>query len=515
MSGRYDVVVIGAGHNGLTTATLLAREGQSVVVLERRAAVGGLATSEPFEGRYRTAGILHDTSGVRRWAIDRLELKKHGLSLRSEPLPTFIPQKEGPGYIHWRNPDRANKEIALRSESDAKRYKEFRAFIKRVTPAVHRIFDQFPPDTQGVDLAELWELGKRAVALRLLGRNDMMELLRIGPMCVADWVGEWFESEILRAAVAAPAVLHNNTGPWSPGTGLNLLLAEVFGQVGVEGGPAALAAALGRAANQAEVEIRTEVGVARIDLLDGRVAGVTLDNGEVIEAPTVAASCHPQHLFLDLVPTHHLPIEFEQNLIHYRSRGVAAKIHLALSFYPEFNGRKDLQPAHIRTGTSIDDLERAFDPIKYRDFPLEPVLDIYVPTVESSDLAPEGHHVFSILAHWIPYRLEGGWDEEAKQRLLDAVLDVLAGYAPQIYEALVGAEVLTPVDLEQRYGVSGGHLLHGEHALDQLVFRPTPECSRYATPFPGLYLCGSGSHPGGGLTCAPGTLAVKAILSES
>jgi phytoene dehydrogenase-like protein len=515
MSSRYDAIVIGAGHNGLATATMLAKQGRNVVVLERRKIIGGLAASESFDNGYRSAGVLHDTSALRGWAIDQLELKKFDLNTRREAMPVFIPQKEGPGYLHWRSPDRAKEEISVRSESDAKRYKEYRGFINRVTPALARIFDQFPPDTQGVNLGELWDLGKRAVSLRLLGKNDMMELLRVGPMCVADWVGEWFESEILRAAVAAPAVLQGFTGPWSPGTGINLLLYEALYQNDVEGGPPAVIRALEQAASSAGVEVRTEAGVGRLNLVDGAVVGVTLENGEVIEAPTVAASCHPKHLFLDLIPPQILPIEFEHNITNYRSRGTAAKINLALSHYPKFVGRPNLEPARIRTGTSIDDLERSFDPVKYRDFPLEPVLDIYVPTVESPGLAPDGHHVFSILVHWVPYNLEGGWDDEAKQRLLDAVLNVLSTYAPDVHGALVSADVQSPVDLEKKYGVTGGHLLHGEQATDQLVFRPTPECSRYSTPFRGLYLCGSGSHPGGGITCAPGTLAVKAITSEN
>jgi len=509
---RYDTIVIGAGHNGLTAATILAKAGRQVVVLERRDRIGGLASCDEFHPGYQTAGVLHDTSAVRPWLVDQLELRNHGLETLREPAPVYTPEKNGPGYLHWRDASRAQEEISRRSKDDADQYRAYRAFLKRITPVIRKVFDQFPPDTQSIHLSDLWDLGKKALSLRLLGRADMMEVLRIAPMCVADWVAEWFETEIVRAAVAAPAVIHDMTGPWSPGTNLNLILAETQGSLAVKGGPAALAESLERAALANGVEIRTGARVAKLNLEEGAVSGVTLANGEVLDATQVAATCDPKQLFLKLVPTQLLTMEFERNVEHFRTRGTTAKINLALDSYPEFPGRPDLQATFIRTGTSIDDLERAFDPVKYRDFALEPMLDIYVPTLESPGLAPEGHQVFSILVHWVPYELEGGWNDDSKLRLLDSVVDALTAYMPEVRQSIVAEEVLSPVDLEKTYAVTGGHLRHGEHATDQLVLRPTPECARYETPFQGLFLCGSGSHPGGGITCAPGALATQAIL---
>jgi phytoene dehydrogenase-like protein len=242
------------------------------------------------------------------------------------------------------------------------------------------------------------------------------------------------------------------------------------------------------------------------------MAGVALANGEVLESEEVAAACDPKQVFLRLIPPPLLSMEFERNVRHYRTRGTTAKVDLALTDYPEYAGRPELRAASIRTGTTIDDLERAFDPVKYRDFALRPMLDVYVPTLEDPRLAPAGHHVFSVQAHWVPYELEGGWTAETRDRLLAGVVDTLAEYFPTIRQSIVGARVTTPVDLEKIYGTTQGHLFHGEHATDQLILRPTPECARYATPFRGLYLCGSGSHPGGGITCAPGALATQAIL---
>lgn len=509
---RYEVIVIGAGHNGLTAATLLAKRGKRVVVVERRQRIGGLAAGEEFHDGYRTAGVLHDTSAVRGWVIDQLQLRKHGLELHRRPPPVFVSQREGTGYLHWRDPDRAKEEIGPRSSRDVDAYRKYRAFLGRVAVVVRKIFDDFPPDTRGVGLPELWSLARKAISLRMLGKSDMMELFRVAPMCVGDWLGEWFETEILRTAIAEPAVVHGLTGPWSPGTSLNLILHETLAGPMVKGGPAALVAALGRAARAAGVEIRTGARVARLNLQDGAVAGVTLAGGEVLEAPQIAASCDPKHLFLDLVPPQMLELEFERNVTLFRARGTTAKVNLALSGYPEIAGRPGLQPALLRTGATLDELERAFDPVKYRDFALEPMLEVYVPSIEQPDLAPSGHQVFSILAHWVPYDLDGGWTDESKERLLESVLDTLSGHMPDLRRALVGAEVATPVDLETAYGVTGGHLYHGEHAIDQLVLRPTPECARYRTPFRGLFLCGSGSHPGGGITCAPGALATRAVL---
>ena len=512
MSSRYDAVVIGAGHNGLTTAAYLAKAGKKVVVVESREAVGGLAASEEFHPGYRTAGVLHDTTGVRKWVIDDLELRKHGLETRRAAPPIFVSQVEGPGYLHFRDSRAAQKEIAAHSKHDAESYRQYRAFIRKISPIFRSLFDEAPADTDRLGIADLWGLGKKALSLRLLGKTDMMEIFRIVPMCVADWVNEWFETEVLRVAVAGPAILNTMTGPWSPGSNLNLLMSEILFDSAVVGGPAALTSALEKAARAQGVEIRTAARVGHLKVAEGKVEGVILVNGEALEADLVAASCHPKHLFLDLLPSHALPIQFEQNLLGYRSRGVVAKINLALNGYPQFRCRPDLQPEIIRTGELLDDLERAFDPAKYRMFSVEPYLDIWVPTVENPALAPSGHHVFSIQAHFAPYELEGGWNDARKEEFFDAVMAVLSRHVPGIEQYVVAAEVSSPADLEERFGVTGGHLLHGEHAIDQLVVRPVPECARYRTPFVGLFLCGGGSHPGGGITCAPGSLAARAML---
>jgi phytoene dehydrogenase-like protein len=515
MSDRHDVVVIGAGHNGLTAAALLARRGRKVLVLERRPYVGGLAAGEEFHPGYRTAGVLHDTAGVRRWVVDRLGLREHGLRFRAGEAPTLLAERKGEGLLLSRDPERAVDELSRRSREDGRRYREYRAFLARIVPTFRRLFDRSPADLFEPGLGDLLQLGRAALSLRMLGTRDMMEVLRITPMCVADWLDEWFETDLLKAGLAAPAIEGCFAGPRSPGTVANLLWVESSVDAAVAGGPRSLIDALERAAKAYGAEIRCGEAVSQVAIENGKVSGVILESGQHLQATAVAASCDPRHLMLDLLPGAQLALEAASNVAAFRARGTVARVDLALAGYPEFSCRPGLHAERIRTGESLDDLERAFDPVKYRRFSRRPALDIAVPTIESPELAPAGHHVFSILVHCAPYDLDGGWSEASKEELYRAVVETLSENAPRVEQAIVGRRVLSPLDLEATYGVTGGHLFHGEHAIDQLAVRPTPECAGYRTPLPGLFLCGSGSHPGGGITCAPGALAARVILKSA
>jgi len=512
MSDRYDVIVIGAGHNGLTTAALLAKRGRKVLVLERRDHVGGLAAGEEFHPGYRTAGVLHDSTRVRRWVVDELGLQGHGLEFRKEQVPTLLPQLEGDGLLLHRNPEEAEEEIGRRSQEDARRYREFRTFLRRITPTFRGLADRPPPDLFETGLGDLVGLGRAALSVRLLGKKDMMEVLRITPMCIADWLNEWFESDLLKAGLAGSALDGCFAGPWSPGTTTNFLWMESLVAEPVAGGSPALVDALEKAAMASGVEIRCGAPVQEITVDDGKVSGVVIRGGERLEATAVAASCDPRHLFLDLMPSVYLSAKLEHDISVVRARGTTAIVNLALTDYPEFSCRPGLQPENICIGETTDELERAFDPVKYRQFSRRPALDIQVPTIEKPALAPAGHHVFSVSVHCAPYDLEDSWSEATNEDLYRVVVDRLAEYAPGVGDAIAGHQVLSPLDLESTYGVSGGQLFHGEHATDQLVVRPAPGCTGYRTPFEGLFLCGSGSHPGGGITCAPGALAARRIL---
>ncbi len=509
MTERYDIVVIGAGHNGLTAATLLAEKGRRVLVVEARDTVGGLAAGAEFHPGYRHAGILDDTRLVRPWVVDELGLDRFGLR-RREPTDLLVPETGGQGLV-LATTVKGSEGL---SANDAESLAGYQAFLDRIAPGFAGLLDRPPIDLVDTGAGDLLRLGLAGLRLRRLGRHDLMEFLRVVPMPVADWLGEWFASDLLKAALAGPAIYSTYSGPRSPGTNANLLFSAARSEDPVAGGAPALIGAIERAARARGVEIRTGVAVTRLVIEAGRVRGIELAGGECVATGSVAASCDPRQLFLDLLPPAALALSLEAELLSFRTRGTAAKVHLALSGYPQFSSRPGRLFEQVRTGEALDELERAFDAAKYRRFSERPVLDIRFPSIETPELAPDGHHVASILVSFAPYELAGGWTESAREGLYRAVLAVLDEYAPGIERLIVGREVLTPADLAERYRLSQGHLFHGEHALDQLLIRPTPQCSKYATPLAGLYLCGSGSHPGGGLTCAPGALAAQAIRSN-
>lgn len=513
MSTRVDAIVIGAGTNGLTTAAHLARAGRRVLVLERRAEAGGLAAPEEFHPGYRAAGLLDSTTGVRPSVVEALGLAAHGLRLRDEP-PTVLALGDGtsePLPIHGRV-EAAAEAIGRVCPRDGEQYRAWAALLQRLAPAVEALFGRPPVDVIDLESQHLWDLGSRALRVRRLGRDDLRELLRLPAMSVADVLGERFETERLRTTLALPACLPTFGGPWQPGNVLELLRQRCLGGPGVVGGGPMLVAALETAARAAGAELRTTAPVASIRVSSDGVQGVTLESGETIEAGLVAASCHPQHALGELLPRGLLSARLEHRIGVFRSRGRLAVLRLALRRPPRF-GSEGAELAC--TGEHVDQLERAFDATKYGDVPPEPVLRIHVPTHADPGLAPEGHAVLSVTVCFVPHPRRGGWTEEAREALADAVVERLGRHDAGLPDAVVARELLTPADLETRYGLPGGHLFHGEHGLDQLLVRPTPECLRYATPVPGLWLCGSGSHPGGGLSCAPGDLAARAILAST
>jgi phytoene dehydrogenase-like protein len=510
-NNTYDVIVIGAGHNGLTAAALLAKQGRKVLVLERRNIIGGLAAGEEFHPGYHSCGLLHDTGQVRAKVVRALNLKSHGLDFLARRPSVLALDPDGRGLLVGSKERLTAKEINSYSPEDAGQYRQYRKFIKHVAGVINRIFDEPPPAIDSFNSRSLWDLFRAGFALRRLGKTTMLDLMRIAPMCVADWMNEWFENSRLKAALACAGLSGNFAGPWSPGTAFNLLMWECTAQHTIKSGPRSLIAALEKAAQSQGVEIRTESEVSKIQVSGGWVKGVVLKSGEHIQAPIVGSSCDPRHTFLGLVPRNQAKNWQEHRMQHIRGTGSTAKVNLALNTQLEFNNRSREKIEFARTGHHLDHIEKAFDACKYGQFSADPILDIHIPTVSNPDLAPPGHSVVSILVHFVPYGLQPQWNQDQTEKLGDTVVATLQQYAPDVSEAVVARDVMSPVDLEKRYGLMQGHVLHGEHALDQLIFRPTPECARYNTPIKGLYLCGSGSHPGGGITCGPGALAAAVI----
>jgi len=522
-----DAIVVGAGQNGLAAAARLAGAGRRVVVVERRDAVGGLAGTIELHPGYRVPGVLHDEGRVSPRAAAKLGLGGHGLAFRDAP-PVLLAEEGGPGILVGReagdgragNDGRPGaesaSEIAARSRRDGEAYVRYRGFLARLRPLLESVMTSPPPPLSPASPGDFWEIVKRGGKLWRHGRRDTLELMRVAPMCVADFLDEQFETPLLVEGLAAPAVIGTWAGPWSAGTNTNLLLAEAVPGRHVAGGPPALAAALERAARAAGAEIRTGAEVVRLRLGGGRAAGVTLASGETLDAATLIVTCDPKRAFLSLIAPGTLPIRIEDEYRRIRARGTAAKVHLALSGPLELAARPGQAFESIRIGGGhVDELERAFDAVKYHEASARPHLEIRVPTVADPSLAPAGHHVVSILASYAPHDVAGGWTAPRRAAFLESVLAVLELHAPDIRRRIVAQELLTPADLEERYALTGGQLHHGEPALDQLlVMRPTPSAARYATSVPGLYLGGSGSHGGGGVTFVPGLLAAQAALAR-
>jgi phytoene dehydrogenase-like protein len=508
----HDVIVIGAGPNGLAAAARLARAGRKVLIVERAEAPGGLSAKHEFHPGYVVPGVLHDEGLVPRAITEQLKLTD--LTFRKAPA-TYIAEENGAGLLLPSDAAGAAEAIGRRSQHDGEGFRSLRAFLDRIRPLVAGVLAEAPPPLTPGSAGDFWQLARRGLSALRVKRKDLLELARVAPMCVADFLNERFETPLLVEALAAPAVASTWTGPWSAGTVTNFLLRECAGGEVLAGGPPAMVGALLAASRAAGVALRTGAEIQRIRLDRGRVAGVTLASGETIDAAVVLSSADPKRTMLELLAPGTLPLRIEEEFRHLRSRGSAAKVHLALSGPLELAASDGRRDEAIRIGGGhVDDLERAFDAIKYRRFSERPHLEIRVPTVADPSLAPPGHHVVSILASFAPYALEGGWTAAARERLGDAVVAVLEQHAPDLRRRIVAREVLTPADLETRFALTGGQLHHGELALDQLLMmRPAPSAARYRTAVPGLFLGGSGSHPGGGVRPTAGLLAAEAVLA--
>jgi len=521
----YDAILIGGGHNGLVCAAYLARAGRRVLVLERRDRIGGAAVTEEIFPGFRFPVFSYVVSLLRPEIIRELDLPRHGLHVL--PLEsTLTPLANGDYLAQWNDHDQNRRELARHSARDAESYDEYGREMHQMARAVKPLLAMAPPDPASLDPREWLGLARLAKHLRSLGRVRFGELCRLMTMSSADYLDAWFECEPLKATKSASGIIGTLAGPRSPGTAFVLLhhymgeLDGVFRAWGfARGGNGSVSEAIAGAARSFGAEIRTGAGVASVSMREGRATGVVLDTGEEILARRIVSSADPRRTFLELVGEKHLPGEFAGAIRRYRFRGSSGKVNLALGELPRFTCLPQPGP-HLRgaisVSPSVDYLERAYDDAKYGEFSRRPYLDIILPSQLDPSMAPPGKHVMSIFVQYAPYRLNGGWTDARREAFGDAVIDTLAEYAPNLRSAILHRQVITPADIERTLGLSEGNIFQGELALQQMFFlRPAAAWARYRTPIRDLYLCGAGTHPGGGVMGASGRNAAQAILGES
>ncbi len=521
----YDAVVIGGGHNGLVTAAYLARAGQRTLVLERAEILGGTAVTEELCPGFKVDTGAHLLGALHRGVLTDLGLERDGLQIvRADPT-VFAPQPDGRALLLSRDASASAESIRTFSAADAEAWD---GFVERMTSAaavLETIHGLTPPRvtrSEARDLRDFLRLGK---VVRRHGRKELVELLRLLPMSMVELLDEWFESDELKGAVAASGITGLFQGPMASGTAYRMLHGLV-GAGGVirptcwiMGGMGDLARALAGAAGRHGAEIRTGAGVERILVEDGKAVGVVLETGEEIGARLVVSSADPGRTFLGLVDPLDLDPVFLRKVRNIRYRGACAKVNLALGELPNFSSAPGDGPhlrAAISIGPDVEYLERAYDDAKYGAFSRQPYLEAFIPSLWDPTLAPDGSHVMSVLMQYAPYHLrDGTWDSAQRETLGDAVVATLARYAPNLEDAIIARQVLTPADLESRFGLTEGHIHHGDLTLDQFfLMRPVSGWSRYRTPIGGLYMCGAGTHPGGGINGASGYNSAREILRD-
>ena len=528
-AGGYEAIVVGGGHNALVTATYLARAGRRVLVLERRNRLGGAAETSELGGA-RVPRLAHTVGRLRPSVVRDLDLRSHGLRLVAPDVRSFAPAPDGRAVTLWTDQARTVEGLRSWSPADADAYPDFDRLVRALAKFIGEIAAQTPPDIHAPGLGDALTGLKLGRTFRGLGKHDAHTILRALPMAVADFVAESFETDAIQAALAWRGVQYCSLGPWSAGSAA-VLLFDAAGNDGgaagqtvfAEGGPGAVSEALAAAARAAGAEIRCGAEVAAITSRDGRVTGVALASGEEIAASTVISGLDPKRTLVGLSD----PVAVGPSMLwragNYRTPGVVSKVNLVVDRMPTFTAAggddETLLRGRIVVAPGIDAIERAFDASKYGRVSDELVLEATIPSLVDASLvegAPAGTNVVSVIAQYTPYALrDGSWDDAARDRVGDAVLARLDAFAPGLAASVTAREVLTPVDLEREYGLSGGHPLHGEPGLDQFfLWRPFLGHARYRLPIEGLYLAGSGAHPGGGVTGQPGQNAAREILAD-
>lgn len=524
------VLIIGGGHNALITAFYLAKGGFKPTVLERREQVGGGAVTEEFHPGFKASTLSHTLGPLRADVARDLQLERFNLHIIQPEPRVFAPAPDGRGLLFFNDAAKTAGALAHLSTKDSSRYTEFAETLEGISEVFGRIASITPPAIDHPSPEDFWNLFTTGLSVRGLGKTGIFDFLRWGPMAAADFVAEFFDNELLRAAIAARGIFGANLGPWSAGSTALLLLRAaadphpVGSSAFPRGGLGEFSRALAEAAKTAGAEIRTNAEVKEIRTKGGAVTGVVLADGEEIACEAVISGVDPKRTFFKLLDPANFDPVFAMRMKNFRIAGSVAKVHLALGDLPHFtslsdtvapDGFREALSGRIHIGHEIDYLEKAFDATKYGDISKAPVLDVSIPTILDPSLAPEGKHVLSAYFQFAPYKLKSGTWQERRGELANTVIKTLSAYAPKLPNLVEAAHVITPLDLESTYGFTGGHIFHGELALDQLfTMRPVLDWAKYHTPVKGLFLCGNGTHPGNGLTGASGANAVREIIHE-
>lgn len=521
MTQSYDAVVVGGGHNGLVCSAYLAERFDRVLVLERRHIVGGAAITEEVNPGFKYLSLSYVLSLFRPEIIRDLELHKHGYELIPMAY-SFNPFPDGRYLLLGGGNDAA--EISKFSERDAEAWPKYNAMVSKLADVMRPMMNAAPPDLAKIQTGQLLEMRPMAKALKGLSRFARSQLVKAMTMSTSSFLDEWFESEEVKTMLAANGSIGIWGGPSTPGTALVMLhyaIGDVTGEPGtwglVRGGNGAFSEAIASAARARGVEIRVSAEVARIRTRDGRAVGVTLTTGEEIDAPIVASGADPKRTFLGMLDRSELPADFVTGIERYRTNGNSAKVNFSLSGLPSFSALPGDGPqleADIQLGGSTREyLERAFDDFRYGEWSRNPYIDVVIPTTLDPGLAPPGKHVMSAAVKYVPYNLNGGWSDERREDFGDLVVETIERYAPGFSSLIEHRQVISVMDYETEYGLSGGNISHGDMAFDQMFsMRPLLGWARYRSPIQNLYLCGAGAHPGGGIIGAPGRNAAREII---